>query len=220
MRSGEEYAILKGITVRIVANSPISDLEIIEKPQIKDNIRNFEEKLDNNIRYCINDNCEEKVKKKLLSYERGINKVINGKVLHLDGDKSYAEKSYKYYRSLGINAVVKNISESKQPLYIRNLLIKYKPDILVITGHDALIKSGTNYYNISNYRNSKYFVQSVKEARKVKPLQNDLFIFAGACQSFYEALMEAGANFASSPRKNFDRFFRSVNSFSKNCYNR
>ena len=30
---------------------------------------------------------------------------------------------------------------------------------------------------------------------------NKLAIFAGACQSYYEAIMEAGANFASSPAR-------------------
>ena len=48
-------------------------------------------------------------------------------------------------------------------------------------------------------RNSKYFVQAVLEARKLCPSSNRLAIFAGACQSFYEAIMEAGADFASSP---------------------
>lgn len=62
-----------------------------------------------------------------------------------------------------------------------------------------MIKSGINYADIHNYRNSKYFIQSVVEARKILPSNNDLSIFAGACQSFFEAIMSSGANFASSP---------------------
>ena len=58
---------------------------------------------------------------------------------------------------------------------------------------------GADYNNISNYRNSKYFVETVKEARKWQPDMDKLIIFAGACQSFFEAIMLAGANFASSP---------------------
>ena len=39
-------------------------------------------------------------------------------------------------------------------------------------------------------------------ARKWKhPKARNLAIFAGACQSFYEAIMSAGANFASSPAR-------------------
>lgn len=64
-----------------------------------------------------------------------------------------------------------------------------------------MIKAGTNYTDISNYRNSKYFAKSVMEARKIYPSSNKLAIFAGACQSFFEALMSVGANFASSPAR-------------------
>lgn len=62
-----------------------------------------------------------------------------------------------------------------------------------------MIKTGTKYTDILNYRNSKYFVKAVIEARIICPSSNKLAIFAGACQSFFEAIMAAGANFASSP---------------------
>lgn len=82
---------------------------------------------------------------------------------------------------------------------LSSLLEKYKPDILVITGHDGMIKNNIKYMDICNYRNSKYFVNAVREARRWSSNKNDLVIFAGACQSFFEAIMAAGANFASSP---------------------
>lgn len=41
----------------------------------------------------------------------------------------------------------------------------------------------------------------MKIARTFEKNLDDLIIFAGACQSYYEALLEAGANFASSPRR-------------------
>ena len=66
--------------------------------------------------------------------------IISGKILHLDGDKKYSEKAYNYYQKVGLNAVVKNIPEYRQPSVIKNLLKKYNPDILVITGHDGMIK--------------------------------------------------------------------------------
>ncbi len=66
----------------------------------------------------------------------------------------------------------------------------------------GMIKSGARYTDIYNYRNSRHFIETVKEARKYDQ-KNDknLVIFAGACQSYFEALMEAGANFASSPAR-------------------
>ena len=39
------------------------------------------------------------------------------------------------------------------------------------------------------------------EARKVEKSHDKLFIVAGACQSNYEDLIKAGANFASSPKR-------------------
>lgn len=175
--------ILEGIFERIIADSSIYDLELIDKKEvnIKEAIREYELKKQEN---------------------RLGEQHINGKILHLDGDKRYSEKSYKYYQKMGINAIVKNVPENKQPRVVYNLLKMYNPDILVITGHDGMLKKGYGYYDIYNYRNSKYFIETVKEARRYeKETDSNLVIFAGACQSYFEALMQAGANFASSPAR-------------------
>lgn len=122
------------------------------------------------------------------SYKQIINnnKILEytGKILHLDGDKRYSEKTSKYYKKMGLNAVVKNISESKQPQYVIPLLTKHKPDILVITGHDSMIKNGRNLLDIYNYRNSKYFVNSVLNARKWQNSSDKLVIFARRLPKF------------------------------------
>ena len=125
-----------------------------------------------------------------------------GKILHLDGDRRYSEKSYKHYKKLGLEAIVKNIPENRQPKIVYKLLEHYKPDILVITGHDSMIRKQSGYNDIYNYRNSKYFIQTVKEARRYDKNHNtNTVIFAGACESYFEALIMAGANFASSPAR-------------------
>lgn len=64
----------------------------------------------------------------------------------------------------------------------------------------GMINKGRNFEDIYNYRNSRYFAKTVKNVRKEEK-NRDLVIFAGACQSYYEALIEAGANFASSPAR-------------------
>jgi spore coat assembly protein len=176
--------ILEGLFERIIADSDIFDLEIINKEDVK--IKEFLKDLE--------------IKKQ---EDRSNNQnVINGRILHLDGDKRYSEKSYRYYRKMGIDAVVKNIPERRQPVVVYNLLKIYNPDILVITGHDGMLKKGYGYYDIYNYRNSRYFISTVREARRYEQDTNsDLVIFAGACQSYFEALMQAGANFASSPAR-------------------
>jgi spore coat assembly protein len=75
------------------------------------------------------------------------------------------------------------------------------PNIVVITGHDAYYKKKGDIHNISSYKNSKYFIEAVKEARKYEKSHEKLIIIAGACQSDYEELIKAGANFASSPKR-------------------
>ena len=187
-----KIAILIGIIERVEADSDIKDLEIIENRELEEKI----EGIQNRIQQKINKN-------KLSNIKRNTNEfIITGKILHLDGDKKYSEKSYRYYKRLGLDAIVKNIPEYKQPKVVYNLLQIYNPDILVITGHDGMIKNATRYNDIYNYRNSKYFVETVKEARRYdKEKEKKLVIFAGACQSYFEALMSAGANFASSPAR-------------------
>ena len=66
----------------------------------------------------------------------------------------------------------------------------------------GMIKNGARYKDILNYRNSRHFIQTVKEARRYDDTHDKkLVIFAGACQSYFEAIMDAGANFASSPAR-------------------
>jgi len=122
--------------------------------------------------------------------------MIYGKVLHIDGDPKYLEKSLKLYKLNDVPVVGYCFEEKEIPNKITNLLIKHKPDILVITGHDS-------YRNINSeeFKNSENFVKAVKNARIYQPDKDALVIFAGACQSYYEALIESGANFASSPKR-------------------
>lgn len=192
-------AILKGIFDRVEANSPLSDLEKFDPETIKKAFADFDHKLN----YCLQKKQKSPNKIDLIvSGKRAQEKIIPGKILHLDGDKKYAEKSYYYYQKLGLHAVVKNIPEYKQPKVAYSLLKIYRPDILVITGHDGMIKRGTGYHDLYNYRNSRHFIQTVKEARRFDDeTGNHLVIFAGACQSYFEALISAGANFASSPAR-------------------
>ena len=184
-------AILKGVTVRIIADSPLDDLVILSDTTIKNVLLNFDSELQTS---KIN-----KIKSKIPILKR--NYVQYGRILHLDGDKKYSEKSQKFYKNIGLNVIVKNVAEKKQPQMITGLLNRYTPDILVVTGHDGIIKKEHNFNDIYNYRNSRFFVETVIRARMWENRKNKLSIFAGACQSYYEALISAGANFASSPAR-------------------
>ena len=186
--TNEEVAILNGLIERIEADSLVSDLEIIPRREVMKRLKSLDAKLKKRIF--------------IASENRSFEKNVTGKILHLDGDRKYSEKSYNYYKKVGLNAVVRNIPEYKQPIVITRFLEIYNPDILVITGHDGMLKKGKRYYDIYNYRNSRYFIETVKKAREFdKNTGKNLVIFAGACQSYFEALISAGANFASSPAR-------------------
>ena len=184
---------LNGLTIRIQADSDVNDLELIETKQVEKHLRVMEETVEKRI----------KIREELLKNNEEVREktiIHTGRILHIDGDKKYSEKSNIYYKKTGLNAIVINIPERKQPAFVGSLIKKHRPEILVITGHDGMIKKGKDFTNIYNYRNSSYFIKAVEEARK-NNTRDDLVIFAGACQSYYEGIMMAGANFASSPAR-------------------
>lgn len=94
-----------------------------------------------------------------------------------------------------------SIRESEQPKKIQSLLELYRPNIVVITGHDSTKRLATFSQNMDCYVNSKYFAEAVQIARAYNPDYDELVIIAGGCKSNYEALMDAGANYASSPSR-------------------
>ncbi|NJD01780.1 MAG: sporulation peptidase YabG [Ruminiclostridium sp.] len=201
-RGNQDILTIKGISYRIEADAPEDDLEL--QPEQK--VREYRDKC------CMA--AEKHSRDIFVSRYRGYPKKAYyrdtpkensgkfqrpGKILHLDGDNDYLETCIGEYGKLGLPVTGQFISEKEQPARVLQLLKEYRPDILVLTGHDGYIKGSESYTNIKNYRNSQYFINAVKEARKYEPDLDSLVIFAGACQSLYYEIIKAGANFASSP---------------------
>ncbi|MBO4600888.1 MAG: sporulation peptidase YabG [Bacilli bacterium] len=175
----EDIVYLKGVNVRLLADAPITDVEIHEE-----NIRDdFNVAISNN------------------KLDRDGYFYLPGKVLHLDGDGEYLDRCLKFYKENKIYAIGKKVKEENMSSQVSALLNEYKPDILVITGHDAYNKKAGDINNINNYKNSNNFVKTVKAARKYEKSHEKLIIISGACQSDYEELIKAGSNFASSPKR-------------------
>lgn len=106
------------------------------------------------------------------------------------------------YKEFNITVYGYYMEESEIKDKIIPLLEKHRPDLLVITGHDAM-KKNSDRKNINSYLHTKDFVEAIRKARLYQDDKDSLIIFAGACQSYYELLLASGANFASSPsRKN------------------
>lgn len=128
-----QIAILSGITTRLKADSYLDDLEIVDKREIEKTYKEIEAKIESKA----NKN-NQKTTTKLLKRSNKI--IYTGRILHLDGDKKYSEKSNAYYKKIGLKAIVKNIPESRQVSLANELIERYNPDIVVITGHDRYDK--------------------------------------------------------------------------------
>ena len=169
---------LKGLNTRLIADALASDLSLYDLNDDIENEESFNERI-----------------KETTFLNRDDYFYLPGRILHIDGDTDYLNRCLDYYKKNNINAIGINESEENLSKSIRSLLEEYTPDIVIITGHDAY------YKKTSSYKNSQNFINAVKEARKYESSHDKLIIIAGACQSNYEELIKAGANFASSPRR-------------------
>ena len=174
---------LKGINVRLLVDSEISDLKKHEGGDIEGETT-FLQRIQN----------QEKLDRNDFFY-------LPGKILHIDSDKDFLKRCLDYYKEINIWAMGINEEEKNMPAQMINLLEEYKPNIVVITGHDAYYKRKGDKNTIEAYKNSKYFSDAIKEARKYENSHEKLIIIAGGCSSYYEELIRAGANFASSPKR-------------------
>ena len=126
---------------------------------------------------------------------------LPGKILHIDSDKDYLKRCLDYYKKLNIWAMGINENEENIASTIIPLLEKYKPNIVVITGHDAYYKRKGKINELKAYKSSAYFADAIRKAREYENSHEKLIIIAGACASHFEQLIKAGANFASSPKR-------------------
>lgn len=202
-QDGRKFAILYGEAIRLIADAPVEDLIVITqtaRDKKTQELHSMEEQSLHLFRQDVD------LLKQRQEYEatEGYSKKLSyfqipGKVLHLDGDPHYLDKCLTLYEKIGVPVTGIHCNEREMPLKIGQLLDYYRPDILVITGHDSYSKAKGKKTDINAYRHSRHFVQTVKEARRKVPHLDQLVIFAGACQSHFESIIHAGANFASSP---------------------
>lgn len=200
MSQGEKpVAELRAVYIRLFATAPIDDLVKIATP---DEDRYMQEQ------HALRLHKLERVRKRIaVQRDKGLRSTytaqsmsVGGTVLHLDGDSYYVKECEHFYRSLGVRAVCKYVPENRQAQEVVSLMHQYRPNIVVLTGHDGKLKS-PGKDNLGLYHNSRAFVDAIKKVRDIWWSLDDIPVVAGACQSFYEALIAAGANFASSPSR-------------------
>lgn len=182
----DDEVIIEGIEHRLIATASVSDLVLVDKEEVV---------------------IQEK---KALNRIKNITKLyrhkmhMTGKILHIDSDEKYLNKCLKLYEQLSLPAYGVYMREELIKDHILDLIDKLNPDVVVITGHDSYNKKGIK--DLNNYRNTCDYIEAVKKIRKHYS-KDHIFVFAGACQSNFEAIMASGANFASSPKRvNIDAY--------------
>ena len=173
----DDIAILQGVNIRLIADSNVSDLVFCEK--CKEDLETDDSKLLERMDSFSHLNRDEYF-------------YLPGKVLHIDADKEYLDRCMKFYKNMNVLSYGIVMKEKDVSSNIEKYLNEIKPDILVITGHDAYnSKDYDDYKDNNNYKNSMNFISAVRNARKYEKDQEKLIIIAGACQS----------NYASSPKR-------------------
>jgi spore coat assembly protein len=204
-KGDEKEAILYGEDVRLIADASCSDLVVIDEREQQERKKKEIELIEQSYKLFRQDHhaMKQKIEYRATGGYRTEKDFfqIPGRVLHLDGDPLYLRKCLDLYERIGVPVYGVYCEESEMPEKVGPLIEQFRPDILVITGHDSYSKSKGKINDLKAYRHSKHFVQTVKEARKKIPHLDQLIIFAGACQSHFESLIRAGANFASSPAR-------------------
>lgn len=206
----QNKAVIKGTEFRLLADAPLVDLVKVHPDTPGEKAQRAQIKATESLQR-LNRDRQEQVERNRAALSQGWYMQseepsyfeVPGKVLHLDGDKRYLEKSLNLYEKLRIPVHGYYVTESTMPGALYQMLPSIQPDIVVITGHDGVLKNRptSDLYNLNSYKNSKYFVEAIRTARQYERNFDSLTIVAGACQSHFEALLQAGANFASSPSR-------------------
>jgi spore coat assemly protein len=195
-------AVLRGMDYRLLADAPYGDLQTVRNPDELGGTRQARIHANESLRRMNEERNRQTSRVGITSAlddRRDPYFEMPGKVLHLDGDPNYLKKSMQVYGQLRVPAEGVHCHESQMAQILLRMLPQFHPDIVVITGHDGVLKQREDLQQLSSYKNSLNFVQAVKVARDYERSRDSLVVVAGACQSHFEALLQAGANFASSP---------------------
>lgn len=199
----KDFVNLYGEDIRLQADAPTSDLLQVQARELEKRRQKGKEQEEFSYRLFRQDYQLMREKREYQStdgYHNNANYFqLPAKVLHLDGDQNYLRKCIELYQRMGLQVHGVHLHEKDMPLEIGALVDRIQPNIIVITGHDSFSKNKGIKGDLRAYRNSKHFAETVREARRANPHLDQLVIFAGACQSHFESMIRAGANYASSP---------------------
>ena len=122
-----DSVMLKGVNIRLVADSNINDLSLADNKKNEDDFKLNEQNL--------------------LNRKEDDYFYIPGKILHIDGDKDYLERCLNFYKKANVLAIGLYIKEENLKNTITETLQNFNPDIVVITGHDSKIKNNSIFFS-------------------------------------------------------------------------
>ncbi|UHA75343.1 sporulation peptidase YabG [Paenibacillus sp. 481] len=222
----KDFAVIKGTDFRLVADSPIEDLTNVTETTLKRRSQQAQIKMLKSVE-AVEELRRRQKERHWSEFEHATISShqtsyfeVPGKVLHLDGDPNYLQKSMALYQQLRVPAEGHFVLEGNMADFLHRVLPVSRPDVVVITGHDGVLKGlrRRDLYNLQTYKNSQNFVNAILVARQYERNRDLLTIVAGACQSHFEALLQAGANFASSPGRVMIHALDPVNVAAKSAY--
>lgn len=195
--------VLSGEEWRLLADAPMDDLTVLSRQELQQRRKRIKKDEEHSYRLFRQDYQLLKLKREYTAtggYAREDTYFeLPGRVLHIDGDAHYLKKCLELYEKLGVPVYGRHVKETEMSAEVGDWIKKIRPNILVLTGHDAYMKNKGKMSDLGAYRHTRDFVQAVKEARTAVGNLDELVVFAGACQSHFESLIRAGCNYASSP---------------------
>lgn len=151
--NGVNYTRLKGLDLRLEATAPLEDLCKIDSGQVSSFWHN-----------CAKSNLErqkqvfmrrdrdrlERVKRATQGNQEEIEGFdLPGSLVHIDGDKEYLDLCMTTYKQLNIPCYGYHVDEEKQAGALMEILVEHRPDLLVLTGHDGLVKGASDFRDIN-----------------------------------------------------------------------
>ncbi|WP_226585950.1 sporulation peptidase YabG [Halobacillus litoralis] len=198
---------LMGEHVRLEADAPLDDIEKVTGAEYHRRKRKVDEQEAYSYRLfrqdyrLLREKREAEAGSGYASKEETNYFQIPPRILHIDGDPLFLKKCIALYEQLGLQVHGQYLHEKEMPDQVLPLIEKVHPEIVVLTGHDSYSKAKGSVRELESYRHSRYFVEAVRNIRRKYPNFDQLVVFAGACQSHFESIIRAGANFASSPAR-------------------
>lgn len=150
--------LLSGVEYRVTADADYADLVEQRAEAVRGTRRRETQRLEEKIE-------ELKRRHSKTGITHGGSFPKNVRILHLDGDPEYLHICQQYYKELGLEVYGEAIEERKQPIEVLRCLRQYRPEILVVTGHDSLPRGTENLMQEDSYRSSRYFAETVRRAR-------------------------------------------------------